>query len=346
MPVGPRLDYPGAFHHVMTRGAEGKPVFSEDTMKRMFKSRLGALCGRFGICVHAWCIMPNHFHLLVESSQGQLQGFMHTLLSSLGSFYNRTNSTRGYVFMGRYRSILVERESYYLELVRYIHLNPVRAGICHTLEELELLDITGHPGILYPECKPSWQHVDQALYLLDPRKEPGTSGYLEFLRDGLRCSARPEYSAGNHILNSRGLKKTNQGISSASKHAGFRSGILGSDEFASRTASILSAERFRCRRRRHGEHAAMMATQEYVERVLGMAPGASRRQGRTPKPLLARRVLAEVLIAGGISKADVARFLGVSPGALPRILSAAQIADSELRSKCLQQFVNLVGSDP
>ena len=133
MPRALRYQYPGAVYHLMARGDGGKAVFETDEDRKGFLFRLGKICESHGWRVHAWVLMSNHFHLLVETPEANLVTGMKLLLGTFSQGWNRRRMRRGHVFQGRYKSIPVnasDSDPYYFKIVAdYIHLNPARAGL-------------------------------------------------------------------------------------------------------------------------------------------------------------------------------------------------------------------------
>ena len=128
-----RFQYPGAIYHVMARGDGGRTVFETDDDRKSFVFRLGQVCGSHGWRVHAWVLMDNHFHLLLETPQANLVTGMQWLMGTYSQGWNRARLRRGHVFQGRYKSVPVtgtDADAYYFRIVAdYIHLNPARAGL-------------------------------------------------------------------------------------------------------------------------------------------------------------------------------------------------------------------------
>ncbi|HEY1120306.1 MAG TPA: transposase [Haloferula sp.] len=133
MPRSLRHEYPGAVYHLMARGDGGKRVFESDDDRKAFLSRLGKVCASHGWRVHAWVLMGNHFHLLVETPEPNLVSGMKLLLGTFSQGWNRARNRRGHVFQGRYKSVPVnasDADPYYFRIAAdYIHLNPARAGL-------------------------------------------------------------------------------------------------------------------------------------------------------------------------------------------------------------------------
>jgi putative transposase len=138
MPRGPRLDAPGVLHHVMARGIERGRIFRDDHDRDDFVDRLVALVEDAAVTVYAWALIPNHFHLLVRTERRPLSRSMRSLLTGYAGAFNRRHGRSGHLFQNRYKSIVCEQDAYFLELVRYLHLNPLRAGFVGGLRELEV----------------------------------------------------------------------------------------------------------------------------------------------------------------------------------------------------------------
>jgi REP element-mobilizing transposase RayT len=130
-----RIEYPGAFYHVTSRGNEQKDVFKSKKDREKFLSYLESAVVRYGAVIHAYCLMSNHYHLLTETPAGNLSQIMRHINGAYTTYFNIKRKRSGHLFQGRYKAILVEADEYASELSRYIHLNPVRAGITANPEE-------------------------------------------------------------------------------------------------------------------------------------------------------------------------------------------------------------------
>lgn len=125
-----RIEFPGAFYHVINRGVERRVIFTRDADRRRFLSLLSKAKVRHSVEVIAYCLMPNHFHMFVRTVRGGLSSFMHELLGWYASWFNARYRRVGPLFQGRYRALLVDGDEYALKVSRYIHLNPVKADLC------------------------------------------------------------------------------------------------------------------------------------------------------------------------------------------------------------------------
>ncbi|MCB2217809.1 REP-associated tyrosine transposase [Desulfofustis glycolicus] len=141
-----RIEYPGAFYHVTSRGNERKDIFKSVRDREKFLSFLESAVTRYGAVIHAYCLMSNHYHLLVETPQGNLSQIMRHINGAYTTYFNIKHSRSGHLFQGRYKAILVEADEYATELSRYIHLNPVRAALVSKPEEYHWSSYRSYTG--------------------------------------------------------------------------------------------------------------------------------------------------------------------------------------------------------
>ncbi len=185
MPRLPRVDFPGAVHHVYGRGIEKRDLFLDDGDRERFVLRLGANLARWRIHCIAWALMPNHFHLLIRCPSGNLASLMRCLLTGYSIYFNKRYSRVGHLFQNRYKSQALTRDGHYRELVRYIHLNPIRAGMVDDLDTLSGHPWTGHRGIVSGSI-PDWQDLESIREIFASPQGSWIQAYMEFLQIGLR----------------------------------------------------------------------------------------------------------------------------------------------------------------
>jgi len=130
-----RIEYTGAFYHITSRGNERKEVFKSQRDREKFLFYLESATERYGAIIHVYCLMDNHYHLLIETPVGNLSQIMHHINGAYTTYFNAKRERSGHLFQGRYKAILIEADEYAKELSRYIHLNPVRAGVAENPEE-------------------------------------------------------------------------------------------------------------------------------------------------------------------------------------------------------------------
>ncbi|MFH1628587.1 MAG: transposase, partial [Pseudomonadota bacterium] len=148
MPRQARLDAPGLLQHVMARGIERREIFKDDIDRRSFLDRLAVILEETQTQCYAWALIPNHLHLLLRTTQAPLPTVMRRLMTGHAVTFNRRHRRAGHLFQNRYKSIVCEEDNYLLELTRYIHLNPLRAGLVKDLKELDKYPWAGHSAII------------------------------------------------------------------------------------------------------------------------------------------------------------------------------------------------------
>lgn len=202
MPRPPRIDAPNAVHHVMNRGARHQPIFVSDSDRRSFLSLVGEACEKYAISVHAYCLMTNHFHVLAQSEGGLLSEAMRHIAGVHALRFNLHNGTDGPLFRGRFASKIVDTDSYLLQVSRYIHLNPVDAGMVAAPEDHRW---SSYPAYIGAAARPRWLDMSMTLTMAK-----GSGAYRRFVEGGIDPQTRRLYERAE------------------------TTGVLGSDEFAAR----------------------------------------------------------------------------------------------------------------
>lgn len=203
MPRAARLDAPGVLHHVMVRGIEGRRIFHDDTDRADFCRRLAALVAATGLTVYAWALLPNHAHLLLKTGARPLARVMRSLLTGHAGAFNRRHRRRGHLFQNRYKSIVVEAEVYLLELVRYLHLNPLRAGVVPDLIALETYPWSGHAALL-GRVACTWQAIGEVLGQFPGSPRGARRRYRAFVEAAASRGRRPELQGGGLVRSAGG----------------------------------------------------------------------------------------------------------------------------------------------
>ena len=186
MPRGPRIDFPGAFHHVCARGIEKRDIVKDDRDREELRRRVHLNLERTKASCLAWAFLPNHFHLLFYSEDGVLSLFMHRLMSGYSLYFNRRYQRVGHLFQNRFRSSVIRTEPYLREAIRYIHLNPLRAGLVGTLDDLARYPWTMHREILRSGGFPWAGFPMLGDFFGGDGGNTTIMNYLEFLEDALR----------------------------------------------------------------------------------------------------------------------------------------------------------------
>ena len=195
MPRQARIDIPGLLQHVIVRGVARADIFLDDEDRQEFAQRLGGLLTETETRCYAWALLNNHVHMLLLPTVQPLARLMRRLLTGYAVVFNLRHNRSGHLFQNRYKSIVCDTDSYLLELIRYIHLNPVRAGMVDGREGLSGYPWSGHQQLL---GRGSFRMVcaEDVLSLFGKRKKAATTRYLSFLEDGLAQTAKVKLSCG------------------------------------------------------------------------------------------------------------------------------------------------------
>ncbi len=183
MPRPPRLQFPGAVYHVTARGNERRDIFRSDRDREDFLKRLAGCRDRFGFRLLAYCLMTNHFHLALRTAATPLSRIMACLQSSYAQLFNRRYARVGHLFQGRYKSRLVQEDRYLQALIRYVHQNPVRAGITRRACDYPW----SSDRHLRRARGPRWLDVDETLAALGANRRAAVARYVELV-DGLAAT--------------------------------------------------------------------------------------------------------------------------------------------------------------
>ena len=206
MPRFARLDAPGVLHHVIIRGIERRNIFKNDQDRNNFLERLATLLPETRISCYAWAFMSNHAHFLFRTSDVSLSTLMRRLLTGYVVTFNRRHKRYGPLFQNRYKSVLCQEDPYLMELVRYIHLNPLRAKIVSTVSELNRYEYSGH-SVLMGKCKRDWQEMKYVLSFFDKSIGSARKRYLSYVEAGLKQGRRPELVGGGLIRSLGGWRE-------------------------------------------------------------------------------------------------------------------------------------------
>ncbi|MDZ7696664.1 MAG: transposase [Deltaproteobacteria bacterium] len=253
MPRQSRLDAPGLLQHVMARGIERRKIFLDDKDRRSFLDRLAVILEETQTQCYAWALIPNHFHLFLRTGPTELSKVMRRLMTGYAVTFNKRHKRSGHLFQNRYKSIICEEDPYLLELVRYVHLNPLRAKLVQDLNELDKYPWAGHSAILGNGKNPL-APPEQAKEL-NKRKEPNEPTkslaektiedvllhfgetqkvarrrYRDFVEKGIPQGRRPELQGGGLVRSAGGNKAGLLGRKADEREKG-DARILGSGDF-------------------------------------------------------------------------------------------------------------------
>ena len=205
MPRKARIDAPGFLHHIIVRGIERKEIFRDQKDQTNFLDRLELILEDTSTPCFAWALIPNHVHLLLRTGMTPISTIMRRLLTGYAQQFNRRHRRHGQLFQNRYKSFLCEEDAYLLELVRYIHLNPLRAGLVESMDELNQYPYSGHSALM-GKIERKWQDVDYILNYFGNKDGAARTSYLEYVIKGITLGRRPDLIGGGLVRSAGGWK--------------------------------------------------------------------------------------------------------------------------------------------
>jgi len=310
MPRKARIDAPGALHHIIVRGIERRRIFLDDQDRDNFIDRLGDIITDTETFCFCWALIPNHLHLLLRTGKTSLSTVMRRLLTGYAVFYNRRHRRHGQLFQNRFKSILCQEDPYLLELVRYIHLNPLRAKRVKDLKKLDKYPYSGHSTIMANKRR-DFQDVEYVLRFFGKKVTAARKAYRTFVNKGIRQGRRPELVGGGLIRSAGGWS-----VLKAMRRAQVRmkgdERILGDGEF---TQSVLDSakEQVEQRYRLEAQGYNLDKAALRVSTVLGLDPEQIWAPGKHPMTVKARSLLCYWAVRQlGFSATELSKRLGIS----------------------------------
>lgn len=316
MPRKARIDAPGAVHHIIIRGIEKRNIFRSDADRKQFVDRLGALVAEMRTQCLAWALIPNHAHFLLRTGESSIASLMQRLLTGYAVYFNLRHHRHGPLFQNRYKSILCQEAPYLKELVRYLHLNPLRAGRVESLEALDHHPWCGHGAIMGTRiCE--WQDVDGVLKHFGKRAGTARRAYRRFLEKGVSTGRRPDLVGGGLIRSAGGW----DAVKKARKEGGRLKGderVLGDTDFVLKMLAHAD-ERLSEAARLEASGLDFHSVVDRVAVLLELDAEAVLCRDKTPQSVLARRLLCHFAHHTlGLSTVDIARRLNIHQSVVSR----------------------------
>jgi REP element-mobilizing transposase RayT len=322
MPRQARLDAPGALHHIIVRGINKSPIFNDDQDKSKFIERLAENVVQGQCKVYAWVLMTNHAHLLFKSGKDGVSSVMRNQLTWYAQYYNRRHKRTGHLFENRYKSIICEEETYLLALVRYIHLNPIRARILRTMEELDRYPWTGHRAIIGKARHP-WMDIETVLSEFGGRRKKAILEYRRFVREGIAEGRNPSLTGGGLVRSQGGWSQV-MAMRRRGQMEEYDDRILGSGEFVNAVFKEAEDRQLRqMKQRRSGKTIQKIIDEECKERQISqmeLKAGGKRSSVSSARAAIAYRSREEL----GTSAAEIARHLGVNTSCIVRAIARVE----------------------
>ena len=288
MPRKARIDSVGAIHHIIIRGIERKKIFRNDADRENFIERLGKIITETKTACFGWSFIPNHAHLLLRTGLVSISTVMRRLLTGYAVSFNRKYRRHGQLFQNRYKSVLCQEDLYLKELVRYIHLNPLRAGLVSDMKALNGYHWCGHSAIMGKVSR-DWQNTEYILRYFDDTKASARKKYRRFVQEGVSQGKRSDITGGGLIRSLGGWQQAK-----AMRRAGIRykgdERILGDGEFVEHVLKAAD-EQLEQRYALKAEGYDFKAVVSRVAEIMDMAPDAVLSRSRSPQTVKARSLL-------------------------------------------------------
>jgi REP element-mobilizing transposase RayT len=324
MPRKARIDAPGALHHVIVRGIEKKAIFKDRFDRTKFLKRLGTILSETDTPCYAWVLMYNHVHLLLKTGLTPIATVMRRLLTGYAQQFNRRHSRHGHLFQNRYKSILCQEDIYLMELVRYIHLNPLRANVIKDLKMLRRYVWSGH-STLMGQAQYEWQDTDYVLRLFGKSVAAARRAYAAFVAKGQHQGRRPKLVGGGLIRSVGGWQALRDYRSEGIRVKGDER-ILGKSDFVERVLQKANEEL--------AQRTLLQATGPDLEQLIKAVAkfyhidiAELKTSCKARNVSLARSILCYLAVRKLlISCAEVARVLNISPSAVSKAVTKGQAA--------------------
>ncbi len=239
MPRQARLDAPGILQHVILRGIEKGLIFQDEKDRRNFIASMEDLAEETGTKIYAWTLMANHAHILLRTGSMGLPKYMRRLLTGYALTYNRRHSRHGYLFQDRYKSMVCDEDTYFRELIRYIHLNPIRAKVVKSIVSLDRYPWCGH-AVLMGHLKYSWQDCNYVLSWFGPNNS-ALKAYHQYLSEGVSQGSHLE-SFGGRVFQPSEDDSAGSGLQQSDDQQSTDRRILGNENFVTKIRQEIARE--------------------------------------------------------------------------------------------------------
>lgn len=312
MPRQARLDIPGQLYHVMSRGIERRHIFIDDADRADFRDRISLWLKKAGGKCLAWCLMPNHFHLLLLRGPEPLSGIMHHAMTGYAINFNLRHRRAGHLFQNRYKSIICDLEEYLHELVPYIHLNPVRAGLVKDLAALRAYKWCGHASML-TGVPDEMMDREEVLEHYGGAGRAALGKYLADMAEKLRESRRKDLSGGG-LERSFGEGRAVPRSSRAVEKVSSDQRILGKTDFVE---SVLRSAGEALGR----EKKSCSEVKNEVTLMTGLDESDLFRHTHERQIVNARAIYCCISVEeAGASNGELSKELGMTPGAISKLI--------------------------
>jgi len=328
MPRQARIDAPGALHHIMVRGIERQRIFKDNKDKENFLRRLGTIMKDTSTSCYAWALLPNHVHLLFKTGHTPIATVMRRLLTGYAVSFNHRYKRHGHLFQNRYKSILCQEDPYCMELVRYIHLNPLRVNIVTDYASLGRYPYCGH-GVILGHKRNDWQDVEYVLGFFSNKRKRAQTYYKDYVSEGIEKGRRPDLVGGGLIRSLGGWS----GVRERRKGAVRRKGderILGDSDFVLDTLQA-AEERFERNYELMARGYNLTTLGERVEEIFGMKQGELYSPGKYKRLITPRSVFCYWAVRElGETTTSVAKRIGLTQSSVSKSVARGETIVKEM----------------
>jgi REP element-mobilizing transposase RayT len=319
MPRQARIDAPGALHHIIIRGIERKAIFKDNADRANFLERLGRILSETETGCYAWVLIRNHVHLLLKTGLTPIATVMRRLLTGYAVSFNRRYRRHGHLFQNRYKSFLCEEDVYLKELVRYIHLNPLRAKIVNDLKALKKYRWCGHRTLM-GKTEADFQDTAYVLKLFGQSTNQARRAYNRFVSKGAKQGRRPDLVGGG-LLRSVGGWGALKGFRDIGVRIKGDERLLGSSDFVERVLKQAD-EQLEEKYRLQVSAISMEALIEKVAQYFKIDPENLKSASKEQPVTKARRVLCYIAVRKlGYKCTDVSKTVGISAVTVSKAVS-------------------------
>ena len=316
MPRKARIDAPGALNHIICRGIERQNIFWTDKDRDNFVERLDTIMDETTTVCYAWALLPNHFHLLLRTGKTPISIVMKRLLTGYVVTFNRRHRRNGHLFQNRFKSILCQEDPYFLELIRYIHLNPLRAKVIQSMKDLDHYPYCGH-SVIMGHVEHDWQDINKVLSLFAKRVNTARKHYRTFVKKGISMGRRPDLIGGG-LIRSAGGWTAFKAKARNRVHLKGDERILGNSEFV-KSVLKTAQENFERRYRLRAKGIDFNRVVDRVCDILNVNSNEIFLTGKQPKRVMAKSLVCYWAVKElGMTGTEVSKLIGLTQPAVSK----------------------------
>ena len=319
MPRKARIDAPGALHHIILRGIERKAIFKDNSDRDNFVERLGQIISQTDTGCYAWVLMTNHVHMLLKTGLAPIATVMRRLLTGYAVSFNRRHRRHGHLFQNRYKSFLCEEELYLKELVRYIHLNPLRAKVVKDIKGLGIYRWCGHSALM-GKAEADFQDTEYVLKSFGQSVRQARRAYERFVAQGIKHGRRPDLVGGGLLRSVGGWAELKEFRDLGIRIKGDER-LLGSSDFVEKVLKQAD-EQLEEKYRLQVNVISLQGLVEKVARYYKIDPKNLKSVSKERRITEARRVLSYIAVRKlGYKCSDVSKAMGISAVTVSKAVS-------------------------